>query len=240
VDWNKDGKKDLIAGDTKGQVTLFLNSGTPGKPELAAGVPVESEGKPISGKQTLYKIEKNQIVMENGEPVVDKVIPGSNALAEIYSMIHVADWNGDGLDDLLVGHQVTILFYKNIGTAREPKLAAPVKIESPTGQWPSRPSPYVVDWDGDGVQDLLVGVDYGLPDVKAPFFFRNAGTNQEPKLEQGVPLKLEGEDFDKGYLLRLGMADWNNDGKLDLLVGNRCTVGPDQKITGNVWLFLRK
>ncbi len=220
MDWNKDGKQDLIAGDTKGQVTLFLNTGTPGKPELAAGVPIESEGKPISGKQTVFKIKKS--------------------LAEIYSMIHVADWNGDGLDDLLVGHQSIILFYKNIGTAREPKMAAPVKIEPPTGQWPSRPSPYVVDWDGDGVQDLLVGVDYGLPDVKAPFFFRNAGTNQEPKLEQGVPLKLEGEDFDKGYLLRLGVADWNNDGKMDLLVGNRCTVGPDRKITGNVWLFLRK
>jgi len=232
VDWNKDGKKDLIAGDTKGQVTLFLNTGTPEKPELAKGVPIESDGKPITAKQTTYKIVKDQAV-------VDKETPGSNPLADIYSKIHVADWNGDGLDDLLVGHENTLILYRNIGTATEPKLAAPVKIESPDGAWPSRPSPYVVDWDGDGVQDLLVGVEGMGPKVKGVLFFRNGGTNKEPKLEPGRPLKLEGEGFDQGYRLRLAVTDWNNDGKLDLLVGNFYS-GSDRKSGGNVWLFLRQ
>ncbi len=232
MDWNKDGKKDLIAGDTEGRVTLFLNTGTPEKPELAAGVPIESDGKPITAKKTVYKVENNKAV-------VDKETPGSNPLAEIYSKINVADWNGDGLDDLLVGHDTTLVFYKNIGTAQEPKLAAPVKLEPPSGKWPMRPSPYVVDWDGDGVQDLLLGIEGMGPQGKFPLFYRNAGTNQEPKLEAGIPLKLEGDGFDGSYRLRLAVSDWNNDGKMDLLVGNFFS-GSGQESGGNVWLFLRQ
>ncbi len=229
MDWNKDGKKDLIAGDTKGQVTLFLNTGKAQKPRLAKGVPIESDGKPITAKQTSYKVENNRVV-------VDKETPGSNPLADIYSKIHVADWNGDGLDDLLVGHEATIIFYKNVGSATEPKLAAPVKLESPDGAWLPRSSPYVADWDGDGVQDLLVGIERD----GFPLFYRNSGSNREPKLEKGVPLKLEGGDgFEGSYRLRLAVCDWNNDGKLDLLVGN-IFGGPDRQLGGNVWLFLRR
>jgi len=207
VDWNNDGKMDLIAGDTRGNVTLFLNTGTKDKPVLAEGTKVEADGKAI--------------------------VNGSHPLAGSYSKLHMGDWDGDGLKDLLVGHNEEIILYKNAGTASAPKLRAPTKLECPGGKWPFRPSPYVVDWDGDGKQDLLVGCEQ--PQV---VFYRNVGTAKEPKLAAGKPLELKGDGFQTSYRCRIGVTDWNNDGKLDLLVGT--FYSSQRPAGGNVWLFLGK
>ncbi len=227
MDWNKDGKIDLIAGDTDGQVTLFLNVGTASAPKLAEGVHVEAGGKAIVGEKKTYK--------EVGDEYeVDEVIPGSHELADIYSKIHMADWNGDGLADLLIGHSGTLVYYENSGTASQPRFKDPVKIVPPGGRFPSRPSPYVVDWDGDGVQDLLLGTERS-----EVYFLRNEGTNKKPVLAKREQLVLYPEAYHEAYRCRLGVTDWNGDGKLDLLVGTFWSdEGPESG--GNVWLFLRK
>lgn len=228
MDYNNDGLTDLIAGDSAGQVTVFLNKGTKAKPVLAEGIKVKSDGKEITPTRTTYKAV-------NGKAVVDKTIKGSHKLSEVYSKLHMGDWDGDGLGDLLVGHSTTIVMYKNIGTKDAPKFAAPVKVVSPEGKFPMRPSPFVVDWDGDGTNDLLVGTEYAKV-----YFYKNEGTNQKPKLAKGEELSLKGDGFDKGYRCRIDVTDWNNDGKKDLLVGNFYSSRAAGKNSngGNVWLFL--
>ncbi len=206
MDWNDDGNKDLIAGDTRGNVWLFLNTGTQEKPELAKGKQVEAEGKPITA--------------------------GSHKLAEVYSKIHMADWDGDGRKDLLIGHSNTIVLYKNVGTQSAPRFQAPIPIKIPEGNFPSRPSPYVVDWDGDGKKDLLTGNEE--PKV---YSYRNIGTNAKPQLAKGQALDLKGPGFDASYRCRIEVTDWNNDGKKDILAGN---IYSGTKSGGNIWLFLGK
>ena len=213
MDWNNDGKNDLLSGDTKGQVWIFLNEGTSESPKLAKGVQVEAAGEPIVGSR-----EKGKII-------------------GIYSKLHYADFNGDGLKDLLVGQNApagdNLLFYKNIGTKSKPKLAKPEPIELPEPKM-SRPSPYVVDFDGDGVVDLLFGTERS-----EVYFFRNAGTNEKPKLKKGRNLKLDGgEDFENSYRCRIDVTDWNNDGVLDILAGT--FYSKKKPMGGNVWLFLGK
>ena len=227
MDWNNDGKKDLIAGDTAGNVWVFLNTGTQGKPELAEGRRVEVDGTPITAARKIYK-------KVEGKYVVDKIIPGSHPLAERYTKIHLADWDADGLKDLLVGHIKTILVYKNIGKESAPRFQAPMLIRIPEGGLPVKPSPYVIDWDGDGTKDLLMGSE--KPKI---YFYRNIGTNKQPLLAGGKVLDLRGPGFDKGYRCRIDVTDWNNDGKLDLLVGNR-SKGEKPSTGGNIWLFLGK
>jgi hypothetical protein len=95
----------------------------------------------------------------------------------------------------------------------------------------SRPSPYIIDWDRDGKQDLLFGTDRA-----EVYFFRNTGTNENPKLEKGKRLDLTGGDFSKGSRCRIDVTDWNEDGKLDLLVGNFYSY--KKPMGGNIWLFL--
>jgi hypothetical protein len=205
VDWNNDGKKDLIAGDSRGNVTLFLNIGTTKEAKLAEGELVKADGKPLT--------------------------PGSHNLAGTYSWIHVADWDGDGLKDLFVGHTSTLAFYKNGGAQSAPRLQAPTLFELPGGGRILRPSVYVVDWDDDGKNDLLVGGEN--PKV---YFYRNVGTNKKPKLSKGEALDLKGPGSDAGYRWRIDVTDWDNDGKKDLLLGNFYSSG--RNAGGNIWLFL--
>ncbi len=223
MDWNRDGILDVLAGDSKGNVTLFKNVGTVQKPRLSAGVKVSADGKAIKGISPKY---------EKRADGNHYFVPQPGLLIGIYSKIHWGDWNGDGLDDLLVGQSGPgghdLLFYKNTGTAEAPKLAKPEPIDLPEPAM-SRPSPYVVDWDGDGTKDLLFGTE--RPKV---YFFRNEGTDSNPKLAKGKLVPLKGKDFDKGYRCRIDVVDWNEDGKQDLLVGNRTRSG------GNIWLFLAK
>jgi hypothetical protein len=213
VDFNNDGKKDLLAGDTKGQVWVFLNSGTDAAPVLAEGVRLESAGNTIVGSSS------------------DKA-----SVMGVYSKLHYADFNGDGLDDILIDHTAgsghDIVMYKNIGTKSEPKFGKPAPVELP-GLKMSRPSPYVFDWDGDGKLDLLLGTE-----TTAIYFCRNVGTNKEPKLDKGKKLGLAGDGFEKGCRCRIDVADFNGDGKSDIVVGN--FYSDKKPMGGNVWVFLRK
>jgi hypothetical protein len=229
VDINGDGVTDIVSGDSAGNVWLFENVGTRTAPRLASGKRVEADGKPITASRKTWK-------RVDGRYVVDKVIPGSHELAQIYSKIHVADWNGDGVLDLLVGHDSTVIFYENAGTRRAPRFKAPVPVNVPEGRFPTRPSPYVVDWDGDGRRDLLVGTERS-----EVFFHRNTGTNTSPRLAEGKKMELKGPGFELGYRGRIDVVDWNDDGKLDILVGNRCRSSERGKRSGgNIWLFLGK
>lgn len=81
VDWNRDGKRDLIVGAGDGSVWLFAGSGTATEPVLAAGrilVPAGTSGF-------------------GSEPTSDGRPWG------VRTKVAVADWNRDGLADLLVG-----------------------------------------------------------------------------------------------------------------------------------------
>ena len=228
MDFNNDGKLDIISGDTKGSVWIYINLGTTDKPKLAAGKQVEADGKPITASRKTYKVV-------GGQNKVDKIIPGSSKLAEVYSKIHLADWDGDGLKDLLIGHNSTVIFYKNAGTKAKPVFKAPVTIDPPEGKFASRPSPYVVDFDGDGKKDLLVSTE-----PRKLAFYRNVGTAKAPKLGKAVEIVLKGDGFEKGSRNRIEVVDWNNDGKLDILVGNFYSDRQPRKMGGNVWLFLGK
>jgi hypothetical protein len=133
VDWDNDGKLDLIAGDSSGHVWFFRNIGTAKDPKLAAGVLLKAGGKPIVGVAPNYA---------KGSDGNYSLVPNTNALMGIYSKIHVGDWNGDGLKDLLVGQDgpagQSLVLYLNRGTLSEPVLSAPTVLELP-GPHLSRP-----------------------------------------------------------------------------------------------------
>jgi len=79
ADWDLDGDLDLIVGTGEGDVWLYLNVGSATAPKLAAGI------KLVAAPETTFV---------EGKPL-DR--PGARTKP------CVADWNGDGLADLLVG-----------------------------------------------------------------------------------------------------------------------------------------
>ena len=191
-------------------------------------------GKPLKGSRRVSKKGPD------GRRKIE-TIPGSHPKADQYTKIHLADWDRDGLKDLLVGHSTgEFLLYRNKGSKGKPVFTAPVTIRPEEDTFPLRPSPHLFDWDGDGKRDLLVGADSGKV-----YFYRNVGKDDALRFKKGVLLTAGGEPLAVGKRTRLHVTDWNNDGVPDLLVGDflveRNADAPRKRsMTGHVWLFLGK
>ncbi len=83
ADWDQDGKPDLLVGCGSGRVVWYRNSGTKTAPALAQGVTlIEPFTSNLSRKPETTR--------------------GPNR-SGLEARICVADWNGDGLPDLIVG-----------------------------------------------------------------------------------------------------------------------------------------
>ncbi len=79
----------------------------------------------------------------------------------------------------------------NVGLS--PDLEQPVRLEAagkPIDTDIGHAAPFVCDFDGDGMKDLLVG-QFGEGIL---WIYRNEGTNSEPKLAAGVKFKDGKED----------------------------------------------
>ena len=74
-----------------------------------------------------------------------------------------------------------------------PELALPVRLEAAGKSIDTdigHAAPFVCDFDGDGLNDLLVG-QFGDGIL---WIYRNEGTNSEPRLAAGVKFKQGKED----------------------------------------------
>jgi hypothetical protein len=188
-DWNNDGRKDLIASDGTGTVTVYLNEGTDAKPALGPGQKVKA---------------KNE--QGNLEPI-DR---GTR------SHLTVCDWDNDGKKDIIFSDQENpgFYFFKNTNTDANPSFAAAENI----GLTPyMRPNPgSFVDWDGDGKKDLIAcefehsirfykNVGPEQPDAEPKFSNPDGITIVKPY----SIMMISGADA----------IDWNQDGDIDIITG---------------------
>ncbi len=135
VDWNDDGKKDLIIGEelpnspNTGNIRVYLNQGTNQTPTF------NSYSLVYAGASQLYRYRMNPVVY---------------------------DLDADGLRDLIIGNDDgRVYFYKNTGNPGSPAFGATfdtLKTENGTPIDAVAGSRiHFVDWDGDTDLDLLIG-----------------------------------------------------------------------------------
>ena len=229
VDWDGDGDEDLVCGNSAGYVALIEN--------LDGGMPPRwAPPKRLQAGGETLRIQAGP----NGS------IQGPCEAKWGYTTLSVADWNHDGLLDLVVNSiWGKVVWYRNVGDKHKPKLAAaaPIEVDWPAGstipqpawnwwrprgnelatQW--RTTPAVIDLDQDGLRDLVMldhegylawfqrsRRDGGLVLAPGRRVFHDA---------TGKPLRLNDREAGRSGRRKFCFADWDGDGKIDLLVNSR-------------------
>jgi hypothetical protein len=136
VDWNNDGRKDLVVGALDGRIHVYINEGTDSVPDFHTDQLVQAAGIALVVSAT------------RSSPVI-------------------ADLDGDGKKDILTGNtNGQLCFYTNTGTDAAPAFTDYVSIaaDGVPIDLPGTPRsrPFVCDWTGDGLPDVLIGSGDGL------------------------------------------------------------------------------
>jgi hypothetical protein len=169
ADWRGTGRLDPLVGNMKGDVYLIPNDGSNAQPAYGTPRALEAGGQPVKAAHG------------DSQPVV-------------------ADWDGDGLLDLIVAcGNGSVVWYRNAGSKTEPKLAQGLTLVE-AAPWPNyddnapptkdtkpgvRAKVCVVDWNGDGHLDLLVGDFGGIYGEKPKL------SEQDRKIDQEANYKMQ-------------------------------------------------
>jgi hypothetical protein len=248
VDWDGDGDWDIVSGNTAGYLEFFENLSGPGceTPQWAAPVKLQVDGQD-------FRI----MAGANGS------IQGPAEAKWGYTTLTAGDWDGDGQVDLIVnsiwGQVVWLrnLGFTEHGTPAGPQVAAPQslvvdwpqnQVVKPAWTWwtPSpralvtqwRTTPVVVDWDRDGLLDVVmldhegflawyprqrIGEERVLAAPQRIFFCENySATDSRHRVQDSTPGRLrlnQGRAGGSGRR-KLAVVDWDGDGHWDVLVNS--------------------
>lgn len=230
VDFDNDGDLDLLCGEFVDGFTYFENVGTRTEPRYARGKPLKIGDAPLrmdlciitptvvdfdgdgipdivcgqeDGRVALLKGTGKRVdgVPQFLEPRFFSQYADDLKFGVLASPVSV-DWDGDGLEDLIVGNSAGYVgFVKNLG-GLPPRWDAPVYLEAegriireqagdagsvqgPIERKWGYANPSVVDWDCDGRPDLIVNGIWGRV-----LWYRNIGTRTKPALAKGVPIEV--------------------------------------------------
>ncbi|MCC6588054.1 MAG: VCBS repeat-containing protein [Bryobacterales bacterium] len=275
VDWNGDGLLDIITGNSAGYLQYFQNAGTKARPEFTDRGNLTAGGKTIrriagpngsvqgpieekwgysnpsvadwdldgkldivvndiwgavhwykgAGGGDLEPARNIEVQWEDGPPKPDWVWwkpVGNQLVTQWRTTPKVVDWDRDGLPDLvMMDWRGYLALYRRARVNGQLLLMPPERIfVEPGGRFlllatgrggsSGRKKVEIVDWDGDGDLDLITNSNDGA------MWYENIGSQSKPIMARRGEItnrKLSGHDPTPNA------ADWNGDGRLDLLIG---------------------
>ncbi len=221
ADLNGDGKLDILSTDALGYVRVYFNRGSAQEPkfdvaELSLPFLATPEGEPPWMPPELSQDEDNEFGQWLDRWSQRRRGPRGS----------LADANGDGLPDLVVGNYFgEIQIFPNQGSANAPAFRQPQPFASaivpttkdPDRRWGNVFSPLMFDWDKNGLPDLLIGE--GSYSANNIHLFLNQGGAGRPVFNEGKRQALAlGGGREQ---LSPAVTDINGDGQTDILVADR-------------------
>jgi hypothetical protein len=203
-DFDGDGDLDLLCGEFVDSFTWFENVGSRTEPKFA-------EGRKLLSKGEVIRMDLEMMVVTS------------------------VDWDSDGDIDLVVGQEDgRIAFMENTGKVKNnmPVFKKPkfFKQEADDLIFGALATPWSVDWDSDGDEDLICGNTAGYIG-----FIENLDGGNTPKWAEPVYLKVKGKpirimagyngsiqgpcESKWGYTV-LSVGDWDSDGLKDIVVNS--------------------
>lgn len=206
ADWDGDGDWDIISGDEFGWIWLIKNTGSNTNPVFDPAEQVRANGEPI-------RVMRWQYVQDgNPEYYLGQTKP------------RYADWDGDGDADIITGNNTNrLVWFENVGTRTQPVFTRSeiIRVEDDALVFAWRCQPAVIDWDGNGLVDLVT-----LNKEDQLCLFRRYRAEGRLRLGPGIPLT-----HDLGKPLKTKnpeVCDWDGDGDYDVIgqVGDFGKGGP--------------
>lgn len=183
-DWNNDSRLDLITGERNGYYTVFLR-------------------------------EEDSTLTNAGRIQAH----GTDIVTDNNSWPTIVDWNLDGRKDLLAGQEgigapCNVYVYLNEGTDSVPAFGDSTPVRHGGSQFNDyRCVPLLLDLDGDGKRDLVLGEWYSSVRL-----YTNVGTDTNPVFNTFVNLvDPDPVKFVNGNPPRINFTDWDGDGDLDMI-----------------------
>jgi FG-GAP-like repeat len=218
-DWNHHGAPDMIVGNYCGDILMLHNTGGAKSPIFPQPTNYQKVKVPIAKSRPWGNLFAPCAFDWNQDGHPDLLVgEGSYSANAVYVLLNqssgsepkftedqrfylcygdgreqlvptVADYNGDGLPDVLVGDRKgTVGVYLNPGGWKpgvELPLASYIQFGN-TDTLGMGVAPCAVDYNGDGLFDLLIGKANGRIALAI-----NKGTRTEPKFD--APIELKGE-----------------------------------------------
>ena len=219
-DWNGDGLLDILTGDSRGKFNIYLNKGTKQKPLLEPEHPLYLDGLDIHGTWRV-KPGVGKMAEKNAYVILDTD-------DEFHLYWQLDNYNLKDGGKLMIGDSI------------------PIRANFKKGGETGRSKITIVDWDQDGIKDLLVGTPrYStIPEPKngmpyrlknngaAVLFLRNSGTEAKAVYEYPVALRYKGQRINMGqHECGVATGYLGPGNSLNLIVGDE---------TGRFYFYERK
>lgn len=237
TDWDDDGDEDLICGNSAGYLSFIENLDGGNTPKWDSPKLLESENE-------IIRIQAG----ESGS------IQGPCEAKWGYTTLSVQDWNNDGLKDIIVNSiWGKVVWFENIGSKGKPKLGKeqPIivkwedKIPKPEWFWwnpePNtlatqwRTTPTAIDWNKDGLMDLIMLDQEGYLSYYERYkeggalllkpgqhiFHTVNGTFDRKNIfvdSANGALRLNEQKYGSSGRRKLAFGDWDSDGDVDIVI----------------------
>jgi hypothetical protein len=211
-DWGGNGKQDILYGSIDGMLYHLPNRGSSAEPRW-----IESMGQPrwlipIYQDHPGYKMKP--LNYQGGK---DPIIVGT------YAAPCFADWNKDGLSDLIVGEGSysanSVRIWLNSGSRMNPVFKPEAMFFLAYGEGREQLTPSVYDWNGDGLPDLIVGDRMG----QLGLYLGTLESTKDPRKIESIELtkylSVGGLRQVDGNIVTPHVCDFNGDGMPDILYG---------------------